>query len=139
MHCLSLLFDLSILDDPGWDKHLVRAEVDVLAYLDAVTLGFEEAAPLLSVSSAGPGGDGDENAFQMYVRFLKQGRAVVKARLEEAVQGTVGEADVMGNETEMAFDFDFLGNPLFWNFGTGFESASFGAGGGAGHAGGVGL
>ena len=128
MHCLSVVFDLAILDNPGWDKHLVRSEVDVLGTLDRVAAGFEEAAPGLS-----EGVDGEENAFMVYGRFLRQAKGAVRARLEEggqveaeveAAPGIVGGSGVGGVGEGGLFDLEFLDNPLFWNFAGNFEGVA---------------
>lgn len=49
-HCVVILHRLSVLEDPGWDRSVVRETVDILAVLERVVVNFR--------SLSAEGGDG---------------------------------------------------------------------------------
>lgn len=58
VHCLLVLFRLSTVDDPAWDRRAVRHRIDLLAICDRLRVGFEDLAAQRRLES-GPAADED--------------------------------------------------------------------------------
>lgn len=104
--------DLATLNEPGWNKDLVRKEVDILELLDRVDDNFAQAAPLLSAG---------ENTYTLFCWFFKTARASLVQRLEGNASAREEPADALSLPTDTAalsgiFNLDFLDNELFWNY-----------------------
>lgn len=63
--CLLVLFRLSTLENPSWDKSHARKTIDVLEVMDQMVRNLEEVATLAGLESEEPGGD-------MYSRTAKK-------------------------------------------------------------------
>lgn len=113
IHCMSTLYDLMTLDEPGWDKHLARAEVDFVAILDKATYHFQQAASVMI-------GGATENYFSVFVKFFQKARPGLIAKLQDEEENMGGGLNTsiptdIGTIPNM-FDLEFLDNEAFWNY-----------------------
>lgn len=113
VHCLSTLYDLMILDDPVWDKHLARSEVDFVSLLDKATDNFQEAASTAS-------GGATESYFSVFVKFFQMARPGLISKLQDQADNAGGQLDapIPTDATTLPnmFDLEFLDNETFWNY-----------------------
>jgi hypothetical protein len=113
VHCLSALYDVMTLDEPGWDKYRARSEVDFIAILDKSTELFSEAASIL-------GGRETDNYFLVFVKFFQKARVGLVATLQEQPTDSNGVIDgsipMEPATLPNMFDLEFLDNEAFWNY-----------------------
>ncbi|KAH6842671.1 hypothetical protein B0I37DRAFT_314639 [Chaetomium sp. MPI-CAGE-AT-0009] len=70
-HCLLVLYKLSILDEPTWNRRAVRDRIDLLTALDQLGAGFDEIAARRQFDT-GPTVDDDPfSRFAKMVRSMK--------------------------------------------------------------------
>lgn len=96
-HCIGMLFYLTTLDDPGWDKASVRSRLDVLKVVDSARSNLWTSA-----EAAGWQSDDGCNAFHRVHDLMGHLRDIWAAKL---AQMDAADADALFN-----FDPNLLQN-----------------------------
>lgn len=108
--CLGMLFVLSTLDCPWWDKFDVRRQIDLLTTIDRMIDGFNQAS---MVYASAVGVNGEDSMMARMVSHLRFMRAAFAASLEQSDGGAAQSAmetpesigDVGGMEMPDIADF----------------------------------
>lgn len=115
--CVVILYRLSTLEDPAWDRKAVRNIVDLPLVLDHI-------AEKLELTSRESGGPSDDNLFMQFHKLIRMFRALVCTKMapetgdqdtwayNNAVVGMNGDA-VDPNQSQMMQLLDF-GNENWW-------------------------
>lgn len=105
-NCITLLFKLSTLEEPGWDTEEVRRRVDVLHILEDFALGFEKLPEVMGlVNDTGKGEIGSIFRAAPHIRATK---AKFMADMTPATlqsDAEIGAVDFR-EDFEMCFDND---------------------------------
>ena len=101
VHCLYILFRLSTLDDPAWDKHGVKDTADLLPIMDQLVINLEQAAAKFDTH--------DNPEEDLFSRAAKKYRTIrleweTKLRPEDLTVSTVPDAQI-GSDYALPEDF----------------------------------
>lgn len=105
-----MLFFLSTLDSPGWDKLDVRRQIDILATIDRLVDGFRQASRL---EARGVHDDDEDNPMARMASHLRLMKAAFAANMEqsdsvEALSAFTPESVVNEGALDMPDLADFL-------------------------------
>lgn len=105
-HSSVVLFRLSILDLPGWDRTVVRSTIDLLSTSDQIDLRLQEARRSLGAADGDGANLGAFTALTTVLHRLRAGWAArleeVEARVAEHPASTVSDADSWDWENDFA-------------------------------------
>ena len=112
MHCIVVLFKLTILDEPGWAFEEVKRRADVFAVLDQLTEAMQSATTVLGIEVP----DGDQRGINFKtVHLLRSLKALFLTEAPSEMlfrskpTGDSGAADAVSaaiaNESEIPDDF----------------------------------
>lgn len=103
--CVTVLKYLSVLEDPGWGRQVVRSTVDIISTMDSVTQKLD-----LSSDELGP--RSDENLFMLLSKLLTKCRIWAVVRLSQGSLDKDGEscqsADPATTKTGYMPDLDHM-------------------------------
>ena len=85
-HCALIIYRLSTLDDPAWNRRAVRDRIDLLAILDQLKAGFEEVATQRQLDT---GPSVEEDSFSKFIKMVRSMKSNWAPELA-AVQGDAG-------------------------------------------------
>jgi hypothetical protein len=85
-HCALIVYRLSTLDDPAWNRRAVRDRIDLLAILDQLKAGFEEVATQRQLDT---GPSVEEDSFSKFIKMVRSMKSNWAPELA-AVQGDAG-------------------------------------------------
>ena len=114
VHCLFVLFRLSTLDDPAWDKHGVKDTADLLAIVDQLIINLDQAATKFDTND-NPEGD-------LFSRSAKKYRSIrleweTKLGPEDLRVSTVPSAQIGSNYAlPEDFSLEFPDNDWMMDF-----------------------
>ena len=114
VHCLFILFRLSTLDDPAWDKHSVKDTADLLPIIDQMIIKLEQGTASF--------GTNDNAEGDLFSQGAKKYRSIrleweTKLRPEDLTVSTVPSTQI-GSELALPEDFsmEFPDNDWMMDF-----------------------
>lgn len=116
-HGIQVMHRLSCLQNPGWDRALIRSTIDVLDYLEQVAVRMEQAYENWKIGDAG----NETSVFCKGAQIMRSAVPIWAASLEKAEKGDErqGSENMESGMDEMLMEFsdetwftDFFGS---WN------------------------
>ena len=115
VHCLVMLYRLSTLDDPAWDKHGVKETADLLLIMNQVIINMEQAATILDTNDS-PEGDILSRAAKKYRSIWTEWET--RLRPDDSTVSAIPDLQA-ANETLLPpedFSAEFLDNDWMMDF-----------------------